>query len=654
MYLKKLIIENFRCFGEGKDRFEVELAPGLSALVGANDAGKTAVVDALRFALGTSDQDWARIEDSDFNNSAKPIRIGCQYVDLDAKNLAAFFEYLTYGTGGGKPSLFVQWSVDPAIKQRRGRPYRRPSCTSGADGKGAEFSQEARYLLQATYLRPLRDTEAALTAGRGSRLAQVLHQSSHIKKGSAYDGTKLLSDQKLSIASITTLLNELLANQEGVKDISEKINQTLTSLALLDEGLQSAIHVSGADQLEDARLRELLEKLDLRLTGKGRLGLGSDNLLFMACELLLLSQDDTGSNRMLLIEEPEAHLHAQRQLQVMKALQTQAKEKQIQVIVTTHSSNLSSAIALDNLVIVSDRRGFPLTSDKTLLDASDYRFLTRYLDSTRANLFFARAVVVVEGAGENILLPTLASLLDRDFTSYGVSIVNVGSTGLGRYARIFRRRDAAAGSIKTPVACITDMDVRTNCSPSIMGAFDKNGKLPENRRWKMKSDFADAAALAKHRADKGTGTDGEHVKTFVADEWTFEYDLALGALTNGAYPMTLAKDVAVAIALAKEDEKIHAGGRKREEVEAEGEAAFEAAKAKAAPADGCTTEEVLATTIYAGVGKLKGIAAQYLAERLIKRFEDKSLDATSLRAALPKYLIDAITYVTKPFAAPQV
>ena len=66
MYLSNLTIENFRCFGDGEKRFELRLTEGLTALVGENDSGKTAVIDAIRFALGTTDQDWYRIEDTDF------------------------------------------------------------------------------------------------------------------------------------------------------------------------------------------------------------------------------------------------------------------------------------------------------------------------------------------------------------------------------------------------------------------------------------------------------------------------------------------------------------------------------------------------------------------------------------------------------------
>jgi len=64
MYLSKITIENFRCFGEGSKCLELPLTPGLTALVGENESGKTAVIDALRFALGTTDQEWYRLDRS--------------------------------------------------------------------------------------------------------------------------------------------------------------------------------------------------------------------------------------------------------------------------------------------------------------------------------------------------------------------------------------------------------------------------------------------------------------------------------------------------------------------------------------------------------------------------------------------------------------
>ena len=67
MYISNLLIENFRIFGCGDKRLVLEINPGLTALIGENDEGKSAIIDAIRFILGTNDHNYTRIEDSDFH-----------------------------------------------------------------------------------------------------------------------------------------------------------------------------------------------------------------------------------------------------------------------------------------------------------------------------------------------------------------------------------------------------------------------------------------------------------------------------------------------------------------------------------------------------------------------------------------------------------
>src|SRR5680860_1856149 len=113
-----------------------------------------------------------------------------------------------------------------------------------------------------------------------------------------------------------------------------------------------------------------------------------------------------------------------------------------------HSTTLASNIPLENLILCysqSDGAGiFPLKRDLTDLEDDDYEFLYRFLDATKSNLFFARGVLIVEGDAENILLPVIAELLDRELYKYGVSIVNVGSKALLRYTKIFRRSNGSS------------------------------------------------------------------------------------------------------------------------------------------------------------------------------------------------------------------
>ena len=500
MYLSKITIENFRCFGEGSNRFELSLRPGLTALVGENDAGKSAIVDALRFVLGTTDQEWYRLEDSDFHEGAstKEIRVTCKFERLSQADKQAFLEYLTYQEKEGfDPVFYVNWSATDTGETARGGRYRRVEVHSGKNGDGPSIDPKARELLRATYLRPLRDAGQAMSAGRGSRLSQVLQHTKEIKTaGLPYDPKKRVENlSELNVLGIGDIANRLLGDQEGVKSTLEKINDHLKQLLLQGDTIKSNINVSGSTAPEDVRLRQLLEKLDLAFDGigqgAGKPGLGSDNLLFMSCELLLLAQENEG-NKLLLIEEPEAHLHAQRQLRVMRWLQGQAEQKDIQIIVTTHSPNLASAIKLDDIVMINEGRAFSLAKEETKLDTSDYRFLERFLDVTKANLFFARGVVIVEGDAENILLPTLAKILGRDFTEHGVSIVNVGGTGLRRYARILlRKNEEKDDHIEIPVACVTDMDVMPDCAPTIIEKMDESAEWADRnkRRWRAKKDF---------------------------------------------------------------------------------------------------------------------------------------------------------------------
>ena len=657
MYLSKITIENFRCFGEGANRFEISLRPGLTTLVGENDTGKSAIIDALRFVLGTTDQEWYRLEETDFHAGANPkeIRIVCKFESLGPKDQRSFIEFLTYDAEGeGPPVLYLTWTAKDTGETTRGRPYRRVEMHSGKNGDGPTIDPKVRELLSATYLRPLRDAEKALSAGRGSRLSHVLHHSEQVRNvGVKYNPSAEEFDiHSLNVLGIGDLANDLLQKQQGILNARDRIDTHLDRLSLTGSGIRSSIKVSGATTSEEIRLRLLLEKLDLSISGDGKLGLGSNNLLFMACELLLLSQEDEG-NKMLLIEEPEAHLHPQRQLRVMKTLQEEAEEKGIQIIVTTHSPNLASAVDLENIVLIHGNRAFSMAKQETKLEESDYRFLQRFLDVTKANLFFARGVMIVEGDAENILLPTLAKLMGRDFTENGVSIVNVGGVGLRRYARIFQRMNGKKdGQLRIPVACLTDLDIMPDCAPIIIKKIKEKDDWPPRspRKWRAKCDFGAGNPIDAYRENKRSKANDQFVRTFISDEWTLEYNLALGPQKeDGTFPGGLANYVFVAAHLASKDEEIHTDKKKKDERKNEAMEFFSALSKTAEPKNGCDVQEVMASEVYAMFARdkiSKAVAAQYLSELLLRDYKEKAFTSEQLKDMLPVYLVEAIEYVT--------
>ncbi|MGL4597433.1 MAG: ATP-dependent nuclease [Bacteroidia bacterium] len=206
-----------------------------------------------------------------------------------------------------------------------------------------------------------------------------------------------------------------------------------------------------------------------------------------------------------LVEELEAHLHPQAQMQVIEAFQ---KQKDIQLILTTHSPNLASKLKLENVIICNNANAFPMGDTYTKLGKDNYKFLEKFLDTTKANLFFAKGVILVEGWAEEILLPSIAKAIGINLTEKGVSIVSIGHTGFDHYAKIYLRQTEP--SMKIPVAIITDSDI-------------KEYEEIENDFVKRNEQDVQIEAQAKLATINEKSED--NVKYFPAPKWTLEYSL---------------------------------------------------------------------------------------------------------------------------------
>lgn len=450
MFLRNLNLTNFRKFKE----LSVEFQHGLNVLVGENDSGKTAIIDAIRHLLNTKSFENVRLEPRDFHRPE-----GAQQTD------SLIIEAIFSGFEDAEAASFIEWGYFDGNKAFELRVVLTAKLINGnriirdikAGPKNGETALDgnAKELLQVTYLKPLRDAEVEMTPGYRSRLAEILQSLKDFRKKMGEDGKPESHKLEAIVATANKEIEEYLRNVKpnGDNNLIDSINTHIEAFRQEGDTRKASIKIA------DSELHKILRTLGLALE-ENNSGLGTLNKLFMAAELLHLNNDPYNSIRLCLIEELEAHLHPQAQLRVIDHLKkiSEIEDGKNQFILTTHSTTIGASIPLKNLIICRGSDVFPMSPGNTALALGDYKFLQRFLDATKANLFFARGVILVEGDAENILTPTIAEVIDMPLHKYGVSIVNVGSTAFLRYAKIFQRTDEKSLDIR--VSVVTDLDIR--------------------------------------------------------------------------------------------------------------------------------------------------------------------------------------------------
>lgn len=134
MHLSQIRVLNFRIFGD----FKLTLNPSLNLIVGENNSGKTALIDAVRYVLDTNSSEWIRVQESDFRRGQTTFSIQLKFDEITPKQARVFVEHLTHEqlpSGQGRKSvLYANLHAELTDQLSRGNRHIRVELRSGQTG----------------------------------------------------------------------------------------------------------------------------------------------------------------------------------------------------------------------------------------------------------------------------------------------------------------------------------------------------------------------------------------------------------------------------------------------------------------------------------------------------------------------------------------
>jgi len=510
MYIKHLLIKNYRNFGDPP--FEMDLKP-FTVVLGENNVGKTNLLNALGLIFSQEIMIFRKrileIDDINYtsveafkelvrNFEAKPeeiefptVSVEVTLANMDDDQEAVVGDWfsnqelteakITYQFGPTANYDRVGWieKQREIIKQKKEAGDAGPFFIDfpisdyrysifGRNDPSNECNMYFLKMLKMEFLGALRDAQKELIASGEYRLLyRILIQKDKEK----YDDIK----------AVLKHLDDVVNKNPNLKSIKDDVENLLDKVSLQSGESDNAIDFI----FSSPEANELLKKISM-IYGTNpisveRNGLGRNNLLYISLILSHLSAQEAGGGdtffRLIAIEEPEAHLHPHLQDHLAENIESIQKSsgKAMQLLLTTHSTNIAAKMSLNSSVIIfNDQNGTPashyiLSGIDEEKEKNTIHYLSKYIDATKSRMFFARKLILVEGIAEQLLIP-LFFKDDSDGTleKVGCNIINVSGVAFSHFLKIIRSGFFIKGLV------LTDRDT---------------GKKTEERATDLKKDY---------------------------------------------------------------------------------------------------------------------------------------------------------------------
>ena len=544
MYLKKFHIKHFRCIED----LTIELKKGVNVLIGENNTGKTSILDALRlsFSIGTQRRDiYFNLDDfyvNKYSISADTCEFDLTFADISEQQKGFFIEMLALDSDEYVLKLHLRYQ-----SKMKGDIETISFKCWGGEHEGQNISFEMLNLFFFIHLEALRDAERNLRPNRENRLSYLLRRLINDsieqerfariinkKIEETEDWNKLITDAK---SRINEHLGKIAINQQSIdidflplefKKIAENLKMFIPNLWVVNkQEIESQftdnswkkyfINPNDSDlEFKDnfaeilqadtqiGEKRTIIESIYQRTRKNfelSRNGLGYNNLIYIATvigDLFEKAESGIENYIALLIEEPEAHLHPQLQNLLFDYFKIM-EDKSIQVFITSHSPTITAKTNINSIIVLNNFNNSIKTTllRNISLESKEEKYLSRFLDVTKSQLFFAKGVILVEGISEALLLPIFADIMGEDFNlnKKGIEVVNIGGLAFNSFAKLFNSSNS-------------DLRIDINCSIITDNDADSNGQISRQ---------------AQNIKNLETGK----LKVFLANN-TFEYELYCG------------------------------------------------------------------------------------------------------------------------------